>query len=237
MARPRKKDAAAPAGNAKQNHAAYGAVVATGRHVAHALGNLLAGLSLSLELLEGTALDAAQRRYLERCLRLSRRLNAFQQTLAMLGGGGRGAPAKLCTKDLLRATCATLRLPDAQTEVMVAPGAERLFGQAALLHEALAALATLLAAELGDAGTLRLQAEPQAAGVAVRMQARGGAARGPLWTDAGEVCADAPAGAAAALLLVATVVEHLHGGGLVLSLPPGEGPVAQLSLPTRGPGA
>lgn len=237
MARPVGKNDAAAAGDAKTTHAAHGAVVATGRHVAHALGNLLAGLSLSLELLESSALDAAQRRYLERCLHLVRRLNAFQETLALLGGGGRGAPANLCTQDLLLGACAALRLPATQTEVVVTPGAERLFGQAALLHEALAALATLLAAELGDAGTLRLRAEPQKAGVVVRVQARGGAAGGAAWTAGGEVSASAPAGAAAALLLVATVVEHLHGGRLVLSAPPGEAPVAQLTLPARGPDA
>lgn len=209
------------------------AVVATCRHVAHALGNLLTGLSLSLELLEGTALAPEQRRYLERALHMGVRLGAYQETLVNLGGGGRAAAGEVDTAALLRSACALYSLPPQRIALRVAPGAERTFGHAALLHEALAALLRPLAEACGEAGVLQVSARAVARGVQLRLAASHGA-EGPQRGSCVDTDDDAASIDATALLWAATIVEEVHGGTLAWTVSARRGAAAQLTLPSRG---
>ena len=215
------------------------ALAAQARSVAHELGNLLTGLGLTLELLEGTALDEAQRRYVGRCLQLCGRLAGQKAVLAGLGGQLGEPHAATPTRVLIEAALGRCgrQLPNVQ--VAVGPGAEQVVGQKVLLEEALVQL-------LRNAA----DASPATAALSLSADAVVDPALGPCvaleLADLGEgpppqiahLLGRAPAStkphaAGMGLMRVSAIAEAIHGGRFALCARRPHGARAVLTLPSR----
>jgi signal transduction histidine kinase len=73
------------------------------RFTAHALGNPLTGLSLSLELLAGAKLPEGQQRLVDRCMRVTERLTAYKENLGALGGSFKSRRESVSAEQFFRA--------------------------------------------------------------------------------------------------------------------------------------
>lgn len=117
----------------------FGVVSAMARYLSHTMGNPLAGLSLTLELLAAGPLSEPQMRLVERCLRVSERLGGIKENLGALGS--------VCAKEAMRQVdCAEMcqNVVSAQrlTEpydvyIEVLPGAQSVMAHPGLLADAL----------------------------------------------------------------------------------------------------
>jgi signal transduction histidine kinase len=179
------------------------------RHLAHNMGNPLAGLSLTLELLAGGPLSEAQQRLVERCLRVAERLGSIKENLGALGSAPAGVPlSQVDCAALCEQAIAQQRLPEAYAvSIDVAPGAEAVIAHPGLLTEALGYLLrnSMDAAPRGC--SLGIEVSPLADGGSAAHEGMVGV-RFTIW--------DTGPGMPAAFidrLFVASVSDKAHGGG------------------------
>lgn len=190
------------------------AITAQARAVAHSIGNPLTGLGLSLELLAQTPLTELQRRYLDRCLRVSERLNAYKELLGEFGGSARARPGFLQTAALIEQVLQPVRLlPEQHMHLDIPAQAAQLWGIEPVLIEAVRALVRNATDALPQGGSLGIKAHMQSDCLRLEVWDTGpglsAAQAAQLWQKPWSTKAH---GAGMGLLLVALVVERLHGG-------------------------
>jgi len=130
------------------------------RTLSHTLGNPLAGLSLTLELLAGTALNAYQQRYVERCLRVAERLNAHKESWGRLGSpAGQGPFPAVDLLPVIDGVLQKLHLTTTfEIHIDVPENAQQVFAHEGLLVLALTHLLSNAAEALGQGGALGVRA-------------------------------------------------------------------------------
>lgn len=217
-------------------------MAAQARQLAHAIGNPLAGLSLSLELLEQTDLQPAQARYVARCRNACERLLSDQSLLAAVGGAPQHAPGWHEAAGFVHRALAQARraVPDTAiasepmrpAHLKVGADAARVWAVAPLLQEALGALVTNACEAAGEHGE-----------VGVRTERRGVQIVFHVWDDGPGVAephvarlfrarmTDKPRGLGLGLLRAALLIERYQGGQLSYSPRTPRGATFSIALP------
>jgi two-component system nitrogen regulation sensor histidine kinase GlnL len=132
---------------------------ALARDLSHTMGNPLAGLSLTLELLSSEPLDANQQRLVQRCLRAAERLVTVKENMGALGAA---ADAPLSQVDC-HACCqaAVAKLPEGYAvRIDVQPGAQTAIAHPGLLTAALGHLVRNSVDAQPDGGCIGLRVSP-----------------------------------------------------------------------------
>lgn len=226
---------------------AFDMMAAQARQLAHAIGNPLAGLSLSLELLEQTEMQPAQARYVSRCRHACERLLADQALLAAVGGARqhapgwhevavfidralsdarRAAPDRAASGDNTRPAC-----------LEIGPHAERVWAVAPLLQESLCVLVANASEAAGAQGE-----------VGVRTERRGPEIVFHVWDSGPGVAADQvaslfrarrtdkPRGVGLGLMRAALLIERYQGGRLWHTPRTPQGAMFSIALPIPAEG-
>lgn len=117
----------------------FGVVSGVARFLSHSMGNPLAGLSLTLELLAASPLTESQMRLVERCLRVSERLGGIKENLGALGGSCTGgAMAQVDCEEICQSVVSLQRLAEPyDVRIDVMPGAQTIVAHPGLLADAL----------------------------------------------------------------------------------------------------
>jgi signal transduction histidine kinase len=187
------------------------------RTLSHTLGNPLAGLSLTLELLAGTALNPSQQRYVERCLRVADRLNAHKETWGRLGGPpGQGPFEAVELAPVIEHVLQTLHLTSTfDLHIDVPHNAQQVCAHEGLLVLALTHLLRNAAEALGQQGTLGVRVRRLESQVCISVWDEGPglspAAQDALWI---KPLPGKAHGGGLGLFWVAAIVEGVHGGTL-----------------------
>lgn len=187
------------------------------RTLSHTLGNPLAGLSLTLELLAGTALKPNQARYVERCLRVAERLNLHKDLWGRLGlGKGHEPFAAVDVLPIVDEVLHTLHLGHSfHVEVDVPEDARQVHAHEGLLQLALMHLLRNASEALGSQGTLgvRCRRTPKHVCISVWDEGPGlsPSVQDALWIR--PIPGKAHAGGMG-LFWVAAIVESVHLGTL-----------------------
>ena len=206
------------------------------RTLSHTLGNPLAGLSLTLELLAGTALGPSQQRYVERCLRVAERLNAHKEAWGRLGSpAGQGPFGAVELPPIIEDVLQKLHLTAAfDLQIDVPPNAQEVYAHEGLLALALTHLLRNAAEALGQGGTLGVRARRLESQVCISVWDDGPglspAAEDALWIK--PLPGKAHSGGLG-LFWVAAIVEGVHGGHL--SYTPREPHGAAFHMELRAP--
>jgi signal transduction histidine kinase len=117
----------------------FGVVSGVARFLSHSMGNPLAGLSLTLELLAASPLAESQMRLVERCLRVGERLSGIKENLGALGGAcAGGAMVEVDCAEICQSVVASQRLAEPyDLSIEVLPGAQYVVAHPGLLADAL----------------------------------------------------------------------------------------------------
>jgi signal transduction histidine kinase len=207
-----------PAEVAALTQDAYFAMIAgISRSTAHALGNPLTGLSLSLDLLATTPQSETVQRLVERCVRITERLSAFKEDLGALGGSLRAPCTEVAVPALLDAALAPGTLDAVYAaSVEIDPAVGPLVCHPGLMSNALGYLVRNVLDAMPDGGRFGLRAQALPDGVRLTVWDEGPGMPpeleprlfvAPVSTKAN--------GGGMGLLLVAMIVEHIHGGQVV----------------------
>lgn len=199
------------------------------RFWAHALGNPLAGLSLTLELLALQTLSEEQQRLVDRAQKVAERLIAFKENLGTLcaSAGDDFGCQRLATLQFCRELVEKQRLDDGyEVHLDIAPGAEHLDGHPGLLADMIGSLLRNASDASPYGGVLGIYAIPTNDLLpAVRPSFSG--IRLIVW-DEGPGIPDAfasklfqspvsnkPHGGGTGLMLAAMIAERVHGGRIL----------------------
>lgn len=205
----------AAGGTAVSRRDYYEIIAGISRFTAHTLGNPLTGMGLTLDLLAGMVKQEDQQRLLSRCQRLNERLSVFKENLGALGGSLKGQQAPTALRPLLQQVLEGQRLGSAyQTPIEIGNDVgDALVCHPGLLMDALTYLLRNASDIIPDGGT-----------IGIRVGHHAGMVRITVWDDgpgaSPELAArffNAPVSSKAhglglGLLLVAMIVEHIHGG-------------------------
>jgi signal transduction histidine kinase len=204
------------------------------RTLSHTLGNPLAGLSLTLELLAGTALSVPQQRYVDRCLRVSERLNTHKDNWGRLGSPpDNEAPPMVELRHAIEDVLVRLRLgPQFHVDVALGENAEALPAHAGLLVLALMHLVRNAAEAQEEGGVIGIVSRRQGGEVHITVWDEGSGlspeAERDLWIRPHPSKAH---GAGLGLFWVAAIVEDVHRGHLSYSSHHPHGAAFSLALP------
>ena len=209
------------------------------RALAHALGNPLTGLSLTLELLASSQLNPEQQRYVDRCLRVVERLNATKDNLGLLGSPNSAELELVDLHACIHGVLAQLRLATTFTaHVALAADAEVAWAHPGLLADALTQLLRNAVEALGHGGLLGIRCARQLDQVVLTVWDRGPglspAAEAQLWISP---IHGKPHSSGLGLFWASAIVDHVHGGRLSYSREPGGGAAFHVALAARPAGA
>ena len=190
------------------------------RTLSHTLGNPLAGLSLTLELLGGTALNASQQRYVERCMRVAERLNLHKDNWGRIGSPqGQGPFGPMDLQPVIDQILASMHLsPSFEVHVDVPYDARQVCAHEGLLSLAIMHLLRNAVESLGQGGSLGVRARKTHGRVCISVWDEGpgltGDAEEALWIK--PIPGKLHSGGMG-LFWVATIVESVHQGNLSYS--------------------
>lgn len=210
----------------------FGAVSGIARFLSHSMGNPLAGLSLTLELLAASPLAEPQMRLVERCLRVSERLSGIKENLGALGGScAGGAMTQVDCAEICHAVVASQRLADPyEVHIEALPGAQTIVAHPGLLSDAIGYLLrnSTDASPLG--GRIGVRIRPisdigDSAGVRFTVWDTGpGMPQAFLDRLFVEPVTNKQHAGGTGLMLVAMIVQGVHQGRVSLELFGGPGP-------------
>lgn len=202
------------------------------RAMAHALGNPLTGLGLTLELLASTQLTDLQQRYVDRCSRVIERLNGYKDNLSRLGSPNTLTLVPVSVQACIDAAMTHLRPgPSFPIEVLVDSQASTVMAHEGLLGSALIELLRNAIEALGQGGKLGIHSTREGGQVTLTVWDDGPglsqAVQRQLWVS--------PIGGKAhssglGLFWAAAIVDHVHGGRLSQSTRPGGGTAFHIAL-------
>lgn len=190
------------------------------RTLSHTLGNPLAGLSLTLELLAGTVLNPNQQRYVERCLRVAERLSLYKDLWGRLGSPkGQGPFGAIDLVPIIDDVMGTLHLShNYHVDVDVPHEARMVCAHEGLLLLAFTHLLRNAAEALGQQGHLGVRCRRLETQVCISIWDDGpglsSAAQEDLWIR--PIMGKAHGGGMG-LFWVAAIVESVHQGTLSFS--------------------
>lgn len=210
------------------------------RTLSHALGNPLAGLSLTLELLGGTALSASQQRYVERCMRVAERLNLHKENWGRMGspeGQGPFSPIDLCL--VIEHVLGSMHLGhEFAINVDVPEDAGMVCAHEGLLALALSHLVRNAVEALGQGGAMGIRARKNQDQVRISVWDDGpGLSRevqDALWIR--PIPGKLHSGGVG-LFWVAAIVESVHHGNLSYTLKESKGTAFHIELASGHPAA
>lgn len=132
------------------------------RFLSHSMGNPLAGLSLTLELLAQSPLAEPQRRLVERALRVSERLSSIKDNLGALGGAcAGGAMARIDCAEICQSVIVQQRLAEPYDVCIdVLPQAQEVVAHPGLLADALGFLLRNTTDAAPDGGRIGIRVSP-----------------------------------------------------------------------------
>jgi signal transduction histidine kinase len=201
---------------AASREAIFGTIASLSRTLAHTLGNPLAGLSLTLELLGGTPLTPAQHRYLERSNRVMERLNVHKENLGHLGCPPTLIATSFAVAPVIRDVLENMRLgTHFDVCVDVEASCPHILGHSGLVAEALTHLLRNATEALEQGGRLGVRAQSEGDNVCITVWDCGPglstAAQEDLWI---KPIMGKNHGAGMGLFWVAAIVERVHQGTL-----------------------
>ena len=208
------------------------------RFTAHALGNPLTGLGLTLDLLASANTPSTAQRLVDRCQRINERLSEFKENLGALGGGLlRHGLGRVALVPLIKAAMDAAHLSGSYDTPIDTPDGQEvdIVCHAGLIASAIGYLLRNASDALPDTGT-----------IGARLRVHGDMLRVTIFDSGPGVPAElvpklfaAPFttkehGGGMGLLLVAMIVERIHGGRLSFSPNAPHGAQFHLDLPTHG---